>query len=341
MNGGLSSELRPLLRGYLGEFEDCFARGEPAGHLLTYVSGQLSDLRRKSIGPIADAAGIPPRTLQHFLSRHAWDEELVLDTLQQIVGRNHQHPRSIGIIDETAHPKKGDRTPGVERQWCRTTGRMDNCVLTVHLGYVAGGFHCLLDGELFLPKSWADARQRCRRAGIPEEMTHRPQWQIALDMYRRAVANGVRFEWLAFDEHYGQFAELLFRLDDRGQRYVAEVPPTFSGWLIKPALLQKGRHQGKGRPRRPARLKSRDAPAGSIEDLCRLPYPVQSRPWRRLHIKEGAEEPIILEAKAVRFHLERDDLPTWPHLLILARSAADPTRVKYFVSRHAVHTRTL
>lgn len=51
---------------FLGEVDDCFGRSEPREHLRTYVSGQLSDLPRKSIEPIALASGTPPRTLQRF-----------------------------------------------------------------------------------------------------------------------------------------------------------------------------------------------------------------------------------------------------------------------------------
>jgi len=89
----------------------------------------------------------------------------MLDTLQQIVASEHQHPYSVGIFDETGHPKKGDKTPGVQRQWCGHAGKKDNCVVTVHLNYTAADFHCLLDGELFLPESWADDPSRCEKCG--------------------------------------------------------------------------------------------------------------------------------------------------------------------------------
>ncbi len=62
-------QLRPLLNAYLRQFDDCFARCEPVAHLRTYVAGQLSDLHRKTMEPIADSAGLRPRNLQHFLSR--------------------------------------------------------------------------------------------------------------------------------------------------------------------------------------------------------------------------------------------------------------------------------
>jgi SRSO17 transposase len=98
-------------------------------------------------------AGIAPRSLQAFLSLLEWDEEGVVDRVQQIVMRDHDHPWAIGLVDETGSPKKGTHTAGVQQQWCSRTGKVDNCVVSVHLGYTAGGFHCLLDSDLLFPKS--------------------------------------------------------------------------------------------------------------------------------------------------------------------------------------------
>src|SRR5262249_47114058 len=166
-------QLRPRLGAYLRRFDDCFAHAQTRAHLATYVAGQLSDLPRKSVEPIALDAGVPPKTLQQFLSLLKWDHAKLRDRLQQLVAREHASRRAIAIIDDTAGPKQGDKTPGVKRQWCNTRGKTDNCVVTVHLAYAVGEFHCLLDGELYLPEDWADDRDRCRAAGIPEEMTYR------------------------------------------------------------------------------------------------------------------------------------------------------------------------
>ena len=115
------------LKRFLAEFDDCFVRSEPRGHLRTYVAGQISGLLRKSIEPIALAAGTPPRTLQRFLESMAWDHERLRDRIQGIVVRDHSHPRAIGTIDESGYPKKGRHTAAVQRQWCGNTGKIDNC----------------------------------------------------------------------------------------------------------------------------------------------------------------------------------------------------------------------
>src|SRR5947209_15176693 len=156
--------------------------------------------------------------------------------LQELVVQDHASPQAVGIVDETGCPKKGDKTPGVQRQYCGATGKQDNCVVTVHLGYAVDDFHCLLDSELFLPESWAEDRARCQAAHIPDEMVYRPKWQIALALYDRARRNGVSFAYLTFDEGYGGKPEFLRQLDARDQCYVAEIPRSFTGWLEAPQV---------------------------------------------------------------------------------------------------------
>jgi SRSO17 transposase len=104
---------------------------------------------------------MPPRTLQQFLSLLAWEQGAMRTKLQQLIAREHSSSHSIGLIDETGCPKKGEKTPGVHRQWCGATGKQDNCIVTVHLGYAVDDFHCLVDSELFLPESWSQDRARC------------------------------------------------------------------------------------------------------------------------------------------------------------------------------------
>ena len=56
--------IRPALTEYLHEFDGCLGRVTNRGHAAAYVVGQLSDLDRKSIEPMADAAGVPVRKVQ-------------------------------------------------------------------------------------------------------------------------------------------------------------------------------------------------------------------------------------------------------------------------------------
>jgi hypothetical protein len=85
MDAEQSRRLEPRLRKYLGRFDDCLARGDTRAHLPVYICGQLSNLERKSVEPIALDAGVPVRTLQEFLSQHRCDHVRMRDWLQPIV----------------------------------------------------------------------------------------------------------------------------------------------------------------------------------------------------------------------------------------------------------------
>ena len=217
MDAAQIRQLGPKLKRFLKQFDDCFSRKDTRGHLPVFIKGQLSDLPEKSVEPIAVEAGVAPRTLQEFLSLLKWDQDQMRDRLQTIVRADHAGPHAIGMFDETSDPKKGDKTPGVQKQWCGRLGKTENCIVTVHLGYAVDDFHCLLDGELFLPESWANDRERCREAGIPDTMVYRPKWQIALELYDRAVANGLSFAWMTFDEGYGGKPDFLRGLTARSR----------------------------------------------------------------------------------------------------------------------------
>ena len=84
---------------------------------------------------MALAAGTPPRTLQQFLSGCNWDQRLMCRKVQRIVAADHAHPLAVGVFDETTFVKKGDQTPGVKRQYCGASGKIDNCTTSVHLAY--------------------------------------------------------------------------------------------------------------------------------------------------------------------------------------------------------------
>ncbi len=325
--------LKPKLTCYLKRFDDCFARRDTRAHFPLYVQGQLSDLPGKSCEPMALAAEVAPRTLQEFLAHYSWDEDQMRDRLQKIVVGEHSGPNSIGVIDETSDVKKGTKTPGVQRQWCGTVGKKENCMVTVHLGYSTGDFHCLVDGDLFLPESWSEDRPRCRAAGIPDNVVYRPKWQIALELYDRATENGMHFDWLTFDEGYGSKPLYLQEMEARGQRFVAGVPVTFSCWASAPCVTQRPyRRGGRGRARKTPRLRS-DAPSpSSVKDLFQYSPSLYNQPWVRYHIKDGQKGPIVWEAKQTRIVMKNGDgLPGAELHLIVARNVLDTDEIKFFV----------
>jgi SRSO17 transposase len=332
-------KLKPRLRQFLKRFDDCFPRKDTRAHLPVYVSGQLSDIPEKSVEPIALNADVPPRTLQEFLSQHRWDQGRLRDKLQAIVRDEHAGPHSIGIIDETSDVKKGDKTPGVQRQWCGAAGKTENCIVTVHLAYARDGFHALLDGELFLPESWSEDRDRCHEAGIADDMVYRPKWVIALELYDHAAGNGLHFDWMTFDEGYGGKPEFLRELSGRHQRFVGEVPRSFTGWIQAPRVVTRAfRKHGRGRGRKTPRLAGGSPPSRRVDAMLEGDG-FRNQPWVKWRVKDGQKGPMIREVKHLRFSpVGADGLPGEPLHLVVARDVLDPAELKFFVSNAPAET---
>ncbi len=328
--------IKPALTQYLHEFDGCMGRVTNRRHLETYVAGQLSDLQRKSIEPMADATGQAPRTLQQFLGLLRWDEAAVRDRLQRRVARRHAHRNSIGIVDETSFPKQGKHTACVQRQHCGARGKKDNCVVSVHLGYAAEDFHTLLDGELYLPeKTWHQNRSRCRAAGIPDEVVYRPKWQIALGQLQHALRNGIRFSWLTFDEGYGGKPPFLRGLEALGQDYVAEIPVSFVVWTKPPEVMYREHacDRRRGRPRKLPRLKVRNTPACEVRNVLAHSPKLRRVPWTRYRVKDGEKGPMVWEAKCIPVWIKDENgLPVGPYRLLITRNVLKPEEVKFFLS---------
>lgn len=224
--------LGPAFAGYLGRYRGCFLQKRTAAHFDNYCRGLLSDLPRKSVEPIALACGTAVRTLQEFLVTANWAQESARERLHraiaEVLDELPDDPLgTIGVIDETSSVKKGDQTPGVQRQYLGCVGKVDNGIVTVHVGVARGRFQALLDAELYLPQSWDADRPRCRDAGIPDDVVYRPKWKIALDQVVRLHGRGIRFDWLVFDEGYGSKVPFLDVLSLVNQRFVGEVPVNF------------------------------------------------------------------------------------------------------------------
>ena len=321
--------LAPALAQFLRCFKPCFVTGNTFGHLATYCRGLLSDLARKSVEPIALAAGCAVRTLQEFLAAHVWDEGRMRDEIQRRVVRDHLPAPggkpaggvgTVGWIDETSVAKKGDKTPGVQRQWCGARGKVDNCVVTVHLACRCGDFAAILDNDLFLPEQTWDtgpgAKKRRQEAHIPDEVIYTSKWLLALGQIQHAMANGVRFDWLTFDEWYGGKPGFLAALEDWGLLYVAEVPkdlPCFPG-LPKYRSLQ------------------RPFAAKRVDSAGRYSKPFKGKPWKKVKLARKTLGAQTWQVRAAQVYLSRDGRPTErTYWLIVARNPATG-EVKYFVS---------
>jgi SRSO17 transposase len=241
---------QPALAELLEKFRHCFKREKTFGHWQRYILGLMADLKRKSIVPIALSAGVAVRTLQEFLAFFKWDHQKAEQAMLRLIADEHNSEHAIGVLDATSHPKQGNETPGVQRQWCGETGKKDNCVIAQHLLYSDGNpanpFNCIAATDLYLPESWDADRQRCRDAHIPDEIIYRSRWRIGIEQLERVIGQGIRFEYVTFDEEYGRSPDFWFELDRLGQMAIGEVPSNFYCWAKRPAYVSlRSEHSAK------------------------------------------------------------------------------------------------
>ena len=187
-------------------------------------AGLLAELPRKNCWTIAEHAGNPsPDGTQHLLARAKWDADGVRDDLRAYVVEHLGDPGAVLAVDETGDVKKGGATPGVQRQYTGTAGRIENAQVAVYLGYATPSGHALIDRELYLPRSWTDDPDRRQFAGIPGDVRFVTKPQLARRMIERAVAAKVPFAWVAGDEVYGDNGPLRTWQEQQHIRYVLAV----------------------------------------------------------------------------------------------------------------------
>ena len=100
--------LAPALTEFLNGFKNCFGECRLLDHFATYCRGLLSDLQRKSVEPIALAAGSTVRALQLFLTDRVWDHLRLRDRVQQRIAAQHA-PDDAGVDFPVAAAEIGQR----------------------------------------------------------------------------------------------------------------------------------------------------------------------------------------------------------------------------------------
>ncbi len=272
-------------------FSPFFGRKEAQRRSEQYLRGLLvQQADRRNAENVAEAiSGATPRALQRFLTEAPWSTAPVINALQQYLAPRLSAPDGVFVIDESGFPKQGKHSVGVAPQYCGALGKVANCQMGVFLAYVSTRGHALIDARLFLPRVWTDDPERCKRAGVPKQVTAASKADLGLTLLRQARLRGhLQGQWVTADEWYGRGAEFRDELDQDGWRYVLQVPLDLEVFT-QPAKLEMEQRGGRGRKRKRPRLAADSPRPRTVSSILQE---WDAAAWSVLTVGEGAQGPL-------------------------------------------------
>jgi SRSO17 transposase len=200
------------LSSYLKHFQSEFKVGsfDQRHNAYRYLLGSLKgQTRKRNIQRISEQDPTDPyQSLHHFISHSSWDSDSVKSIMQSF-NRDMLSGCSYGyIIDERSQAKKGNRSIGVGRQYCGSTGKIDNCQTGVYSVLTTGEMTLPNNFRLYLPKDW-----------IFNKKNHKTKVDLAMDMIREDRKNGIHPQWYGADSLYGRAWKLTSYIEDECQSH--------------------------------------------------------------------------------------------------------------------------
>ena len=209
---------------------------------------------------LSESVGVSARAMQRFLTEARWDDDRVVENLQEYLGPKLAprlgHPEGVWVLDSSDFPKQGRKSVGVARQYCGALGKIANCQAGVFLAHVGPQGRALADKRLYLPQEWTSDADRCAAAGVPEDRReYRTKTDLVLEMLTQAQARGhLSARWVAGDSAFGMSSSFRDGLAAARMWYVLDVRPDMTVWPLEPAWSNPA-YQEFGRPRKPKLLR--------------------------------------------------------------------------------------
>jgi len=267
------------------------------------------------------------QSLQNFLAYSPWDARALMDQIaidaNRVIGGGEE---TCLIVDETPFSKKGNHSVGVARQWNGRLGKVDNCQVAVFSALCEGTRVMLTDTRLYLPKNWTNDKERCLRAGVPEDrMEYRKKTDLALEMIHAARALEIDFQWVGGDAFYGHDSQFIRKLDQEHQLFLLDVHSDQTIYLEDPTPYVPKRTSGRGRA--PVRRVT-DQPGLSVRQWADA-QPESA--WQRVVLRQSTRGPLT--ARVLHRHVWLwDGKEQQAHRYHLIVSETDRSKRKYSVS---------
>jgi len=333
-------EFHNELKGFHEDFYDCFTRSESRDHFYNYMSGQFSDLERKSIEPMAlNVKNGHIRAMQHFISDVRWDEERIAYKCRNKVAEDLGEPNGAVLFDESGFVKKGDDSIGVGKQYCGSLGKVENCQVGVFAAYVSSQGYAFLDTRLFIPEKWFsdDYQERREKCELPDEVTFKTKPQLAAEMLKALHdSQSIPFKWVLADSVYGDNPDFIEAVEAcAGVYYFVAVSSNTLCWLTAPMTCKRQYRYG-GQLLEKTVLECTEKKPIQVAELAKNIHDIY---WYRRRVSEGTKGPIEYEFTKRRVILSRQGLPDKEVWLVIRRSLGEEPVYRYFTSNAPLSTR--
>jgi SRSO17 transposase len=313
---------------YVDGLASVIGHADRVGPLRDYCTGLTLRIERKSVEPMA--AGTAParaaaqhQSLLHFIGVAEWSDGRVLGKVREMVlpVLARHGPIEAWIIDDTAFPKQGRHSVGVQHQYCGQLGKQANCQVAVSLSLANHYGSLPVAYQLYLPKDWTTDRARRQKAGVPESVKFKTKPEIALEQVRWASEAGLPRGVGLMDAAYGNDARLRTGLTELGLSYVAGIQSNCLVWPPGTGPRRRGRPlNNTGR---------RDEP--DLISVKKLALGLPKQAWRSIRWREGSADWLSsrfarVRVRAAHPYLSPELLYQETLLIEWPEGEAEPTR---------------
>jgi SRSO17 transposase len=317
---------------YVQGLASVIGHADRVGPLCDYCTGLVLPGERKSVEPMAgktapDRMAAQHQSLLHFVGVAEWSDERVLTKVREMVlpAIERHGPIEAWIIDDTALPKQGRHSVGVQHQYCGQLGKQANCQVAVSLSIANHHASLPVAYRLYLPKDWAHDEARRKKAHVPEAVTFKTKPQIALEQLRFARAAGIPVGAVLMDPAYGNDARLRTGVSELALSYVAGIQSTCLVWPPGAEPRRRGKPiNNTGR---------RDEP--DLISVKKLALGLPKKAWRTIRWREGSADWLSSRFARVRVRAAHPYLlpellvPEW---LLIEWPECEAKPTKYWLS---------